>query len=94
MSWCIPLSPKEAKEFNKSEEKSKKTLINTAKTISFESPQKNVANLLKEISEHLAYYNTLEIHKLHQLVSDCYKSIINQEENNSFNALKHFLAKI
>lgn len=94
MLWCVAPSPKEAKENKRNEEISKKALLKTAKTISFKSPQKDVANFLKEISQHLERYNTYEIHKLHELISECYKSIINEKENNSFNELKHFLAKI
>lgn len=92
--WIEFLSPKEEKEIKNKEKQSKKALLKTAKTINFNSSQKDVANFLKDISFHLTNYNTAEIHKLHELVSECYASIINnEEENNSFNKLKHFLAK-
>ena len=94
MLWYTPLSPKEAKEFKKKEEKSKKDLLNFAKTIRFQSPQKKVANFLSDIAAHIDNYNTSEIRTLHSLVSKCYTSIINKKEDNSFDSLKDFLRNI
>lgn len=91
--WYTSLSPQEAKELKKQEDTSKKCLLSTAKKISLKSPQKDVANFLSAISKHLDNYNTAEIHKLQELVSKCYASIINKKEDNSFDSLKDFLRK-
>lgn len=91
MWWNTP-SPKEVKENEKNEQVSVNSLYKKAKKINSNTSQKDVTELLKEISMHLNNYDTPEIHELHRLVSNCYSSIVGSKlKEDPFKHLKLFL---